>query len=173
MGNGIASRDLTGIMAYDEETDTGYTYDSLVSKITDTMPKGAPQVCVGECAENTAAAILCDFNPSVTDDCDRADTDIVVSAAANVEAGQISYDVLCVDCHLADGTGTSPGRDLTDLMVYDYETDSGYTFRSLEAKIADTMPRGNEGACVGECATNTAALILCAFNPEISEGCSL
>ena len=81
-GNGISSRNLTAITAYDEETGTGYTFDSLMAKINDTMPKGSPAFCEGECAEDAAAMILCDFNPTVTDGCDKTDIAIVVPAAA-------------------------------------------------------------------------------------------
>jgi len=135
------------------------------------MPKSFPAACEGDCAEDTAALVLCNFNPEVADGCSEVATSIVVPPAADLETGQTSYDSMCASCHLAAGTGSSPSRDLTDILPYDYATDSGYTFNSLTAKIQDTMPKNGPTACQNECAVNTAALVLCSFNPDVAEGC--
>lgn len=166
------SRDLTDISLTVAETGSGaYTFDSLVAKINDTMPRGGAEFCEDDCAEDTAAVILCNFNPGVSGDCGDSSTDIVVPEEADLVAGQSSYDTYCVGCHRSDGSGSNPGRDLRDLVPYDYGTGSGYTFDSLVAKINDTMPPSGPVACQGDCAVNAASVILCSFDSEIAGGC--
>lgn len=158
-------RDLTDI------TPQRYSLASLEAKIRDTMPQSFPPACEGDCAEDTAALVLCNFNPEVTDGCSEVATAIVVPPAADLTAGAASYGSMCAGCHLADGTGSSPSRDVTDILPYDYATDSGYTFDSLTAKIHDTMPKASPATCQNDCAIDTSAHILCSFNPDVAEGC--
>jgi mono/diheme cytochrome c family protein len=166
-------RDLTDITKEDPAAMpvTGYTFASLQAKINDTMPAGNAAACEGDCAENTAAMILCNFNPMVASGCGQADTKIVVPATADLEAGEASYAASCQTCHLANGMGTNPGQNLTDIAAFDYGSGSGYTFASLQAKVHDTMPPPTPTLCEGDCAQNTAAHIMCTFNPDVAEGC--
>ncbi len=171
LADGTGRGGVNDITKEDPAAMTGYTFASLQAKINDTMPAGNATACEGDCAANAAAMILCNFNPMVAAGCGQADTKIVVPATADLAAGQVSYDALCLGCHLADGMGTSAGRNITDIAAYDYGTGSGYTFGSLQGKIHTTMPQIDPTLCIDDCAENTAAHVMCTFNPDVAEGC--
>ena len=168
LADGTGSGGVNDITKEDPVAMTGYTFASLQGKIHTTMPQFDPTLCIDDCAENTAAMILCNFNPMVAAGCGQADTKIVVPATADLAAGQASYDTLCLGCHLADGTGRGGVNDITP---YDYAMDSGYTFASLQGKIHTTMPQLDPTLCIDDCAENTAAHVMCTFNPDVAEGC--
>lgn len=64
--------------------------------------------------------------------------------------GRDYYSEQCVVCHGTEGQGTYPLNNLAQK----------YTQASLTTLITDTMPMGNTTACVGECATETAKMLL-------------
>ncbi|MFP6629154.1 MAG: c-type cytochrome [Myxococcota bacterium] len=169
---GIGPPALTNITPYDPATGNGYSFDSLTAKIHATMPPlpFSSSACEDDCAEDTAALILCSFNPMVAEGCSDAATGIVVPATADLTAGQSRYASQCQGCHRADGMGPT-NRNLTDIVPYRSNPAKGYTFDSLTAKIRDTMPKTSPPACVGDCAVNTAAHILCELVPDSAEGC--
>ena len=170
---GIGPPALTNITPYDPATGNGYSFDSLTEKIHATMPPApfSSSACEDDCAEDTAAVILCSFNPMVAEGCSDAATGIVVPATADLDAGHTSYHSFCEGCHLESGMGTNPSRDLTDIVPYLSDPAKGYTFDSLTAKIRDTMPKTGPAACVDDCAVNTAAHVVCEFAPDSAEGC--
>ncbi|GEM_PF-83790 len=61
------------------------------------------------------------------------------------------YAVDCAACHGASGEGSGGIPALTD---------PGYTLAALSSTIADTMPFGDAGSCVGDCANTLAQYIL-------------
>lgn len=61
------------------------------------------------------------------------------------------YSTLCSGCH------SSPAGPSSSPIPIDL---SKYTNSSIELKISNSMPLGDAGACVGECAKNLANLIL-------------
>lgn len=76
-------------------------------------------------------------------------------SAANQASGQTQYGSLCSACHgAAGGGGQGPAL-------------SGYasrsTFQSAAVKIHCTMPLGNSGACVHDCARDIARYIRVTF----------
>jgi len=149
-------------------------FDDLARRIHATMPEGDPTLCEdtqsNSCARDTAAHILCSFNPELAEGCDEAISLAVVPPEADRVAGETSYQQNCFFCHGPTGTGNPPfGTDLTNCQV----CDGG--FDALESKILHTMPPGAPTNCSGECALDTAAHVLCAFNPDLvdAESCEI
>ncbi len=69
-----------------------------------------------------------------------------------------SPQLSCSGCHGVDGQGSPP---ITNLA-------SKYTLNELTDYIANNMPLGNAETCVGECASETAKMLLAdAFNPPL------
>ena len=145
------------------------SFDALDVRIRATMPQGNPAACedTDGCARDTAAYILCAFNPDHAEGCDGAISNAVVPATANLTSGEAQYDTGCAFCHGANGSGTAFGSDLTSCQV------CGGDFEDVENKIHTTMPPPNPAACADAdaCAENTAAFVLCSFNPSITDGC--
>jgi len=64
----------------------------------------------------------------------------------------------CSGCHGDDGLGSPPLVDVID----------NYTLESLTVFIAENMPKDNEGACVGICASEIAEMLLAgAYFPPV------
>ena len=141
------------------------TFEGLQNKIHFAMPPTNSASCVDDCAENTAAHILCQFNPDLAEGCSNASTKAEVPPTADLAAGASRFNSQCLGCHRLNLSNCFYCRG---------------TFDFLQKKIRDTMPRGNVGACIdsspgvsdpGNCAENTAAHIFCAINPSLAEGC--
>jgi mono/diheme cytochrome c family protein len=141
------------------------TFEGLQNKIHFSMPPPTGASCVDDCAENTAAHILCQFNPDLAEGCSNASTKAEVPPTADLTAGASRFNSQCLGCH----------RFNLSNCIYCRET-----FDVLQNKIRDTMPRGNSGACIdpapgvsdpSNCAENTAAHIFCVINPSLAEGC--
>jgi len=147
------------------------SFDALQDRVLITMPENNPDACAdGDgCARDTAAYILCEFNPDHAEGCTWTPpvTGPTVPASADLVSGQASYDAGCEFCHGVSGEGSLFGTDLTACQVC-----TG-TFEAVQDTILLTMPKGNPGACTDadSCAENTAAYILCAFNPGLAQGC--
>ena len=142
-------------------------FDQLVARIHATMPQGLPAACddSDHCARDTAAHILCSFNPDAAEGCGEASTaTAIIPATADVAQGMTDYTLQCAGCHRANGAG--PGaRNLIGC------NSCQGTFEALETKILLTMPPPFGAGCTGACAENTAAYIFCAFNPGLADGC--
>ena len=88
-----------------------------------------------------------------------------VPVSADPVSGGAQYAADCAFCHGASGAGTASGSPLVGCL------NCQSTFEALENKIQATMPPTDPGACVDACAADTAAHILCSFNPGLAEGC--
>ena len=88
-----------------------------------------------------------------------------VPVSADPVSGGAQYAADCAFCHGASGDGTASGSPLVGCL------NCQSTFEALENKIQATMPPTDPGACVDACAADTAAHILCSFNPGLAEGC--
>ena len=141
------------------------TFANLQARIHLTMPEGNPAGCEDTCAENTAAHILCAFNPEHTDGCK-----IVIPGTASPGLGSISYNQQCQLCHGNQGQGVTVGEFVLGPSLANCPSCTT-GFAALQAEIENTMPQNNATMCQGECAENTAAYILCEFNPELADGC--
>ena len=143
------------------------SFEKLVARIHATMPQGSPATCADtdNCARNTAAHILCSFNPDEAEGCGEASTaTAIIPATADLTQGAADYALQCAGCHRPDGN--APGsRNLIGCNACQG------TFEALESKIELTMPPPFGTSCTGECAENTAAHIFCAFNPGLADGC--
>jgi len=143
-------------------------FEKLVARIHATMPQGSPATCADtdNCARNTAAYILCSFNPDEAEGCGETSTaTAVIPATADLGQGMTFYDQQCSFCHAPDGSGTNFGPS-----VQNCNSCQG-TFEALESKIELTMPPPLGTSCTGDCAEDTAAHIFCAFNPGLADGC--
>ena len=143
------------------------TFESLVARIHATMPQDSPAACEDSdnCARDTAAHVLCSFNPDLVEGCGQASTaTAIIPASADLGQGMTDYTLKCATCHRADGA--APGfRNLIGCNACQG------TFEALEAKIQITMPPPFGAGCTGACAENTAAYIFCSFNPGLADGC--
>ncbi len=82
--------------------------------------------------------------------------DSIVDAFASGRDFYRSAQAGCVGCHGADGQGSPP---ITNLA-------SKYTLAELSDYISVNMPLGNPDACIGNCASDIAEMLLAdAFNP--------
>jgi glucose/arabinose dehydrogenase/mono/diheme cytochrome c family protein len=76
--------------------------------------------------------------------------DTVVDSFANGREYYRSAQAACVGCHGIDGEGSPPITNLANK----------YTFSELSNYIASNMPLGNPSACVGDCASEIASMLL-------------
>lgn len=141
------------------------TFEQFVARIHATMPQGSPTDC-GEsdnCARDTAAYVLCSFNPDLVAGCPTA----TIPGTADLGQGMTLYDQQCGFCHIADGSGSPLGPPLQNC------NNCQTTFEALEDLIRDTMPAVpfSPTGCVDSCAEDTAAYIFCSFNPGLADGC--
>ncbi len=144
------------------------TFESLVARIHATMPQGSPTACEDSdnCARDTAAHVLCSFNPDLVEGCGEASTaTAIIPASADLGQGMTLYGQQCGICHAANGSGTPVGPPLQNCNTCQA------TFEALESKIQNTMPPPSGAGCTGACAENTAAYIFCSFNPGLADGC--
>ncbi len=147
------------------------TFANLQDRIHVTMPEGSPAGCEDACADDTAAHILCAFNPEHADGCKT-----VIPGTASPGLGSVSYNQQCQLCHGNQGLGVTVVDPLTDeefVLGPSLANCPSCTtgFAALQAEIENTMPQNNATICQGECAENTAAYILCEFNPGLADGC--
>jgi len=91
-----------------------------------------------------------------------------IPVTANLATGRISYEAGCLGCHGVAGDAAPPRNLIGDECI-----ECQGPFEGLEDYIRDFMPQGNPAGCVDTdaCAENTAAYILCEFNPTLAEGC--
>ena len=161
------------------------SFDDLRDHIHFSMPEQDWRLCDEEnsCAENTAAFILCTFNPDHTEGCPPpAEAVIPGPEAAKPEMlarGRDEYKTpdpwySCSTCHGENGAGS-----------YSLISSQGGcgncngTFEELANYIATDMPPIPFGldpeSCSdtnnSTCATDSAAYIFCCFNPGLADGC--
>ena len=110
---------------------------SLTQVIEDTMPLGNAAACDRNCSGDIAAYIL--TLPTVPD-----------PNAPDIAAGEAIYASDCAGCHGASGEGGFGGPVAVE--KWNQET--------LQQVTNDTMPLGNAGACIDDCARDVAAYIL-------------
>lgn len=168
-GSGMSSGAFVGNPLKDCESCRA-GFDALQSRIHATMPERDPAACRANdsdvCARDTAAHILCAFNPDLAEGCELASTKAVVPPEANKNRGATLYRTqFCQFCHGPQGEGTAFGSDLTNCQV------CRGAFGGLQSKIHTTMPPSAPNSCTNDCAMDTAAHVLCAFNPQLAEGC--
>ncbi len=113
---------------------------ALINKIDTSMPQGNAGNCVDDCAGSVAAYILNGYSTEVPD---------TVSGASE-------YATQCVGCHGDTGNGNNT------------ITPSKFNLSTLMTKIENSMPQGNAGNCVGECARDIAAFILNGYEAEVA-----
>lgn len=152
-------------------------FDPLVSRIHATMPEGNPAACQDSesdtCARDTAAHILCALNPDLVEGCSEAISLAVVPPEADRVQGEESY-AQCQFCHGVEGQGVEFNGRVFGPPLTDCQVCQG-SFEGLESYIHDTMPPSAETNCSGQCALDTAAHVLCAFNPDLvdAESCEI
>jgi len=88
-----------------------------------------------------------------------------VPLSADVARGASQYASVCASCHGIDGGGSPFASGLVGCPH------CRSSFEALESKIHGAMPPLVPATCVGTCAADTAAYILCALNPGVAEGC--
>lgn len=89
-----------------------------------------------------------------------------VAAAADVTNGAMEWANQCSNCHGANGEvsqGSGPLNSTSTYLMGDFD--------DLVTKIDTSMPRFNAPNCVGVCAVDTAAYIMCSLNTGIANGC--
>lgn len=79
------------------------------------------------------------------------------------ENGRQQYLAQCASCHGVDGNGTPAGTSLVGCATCT-------SVNVLADEIERTMPIGNVGRCIGNCASDTAEYILQVFNNRILNG---
>ena len=88
-----------------------------------------------------------------------------VPLSADIAGGASQYALVCASCHGIDGGGSLFGSSLVGCPH------CRSSFEALASKIHGAMPPLGPATCVGTCAADTAAYILCALNPGVAEGC--
>lgn len=147
------------------------TASGLAKYIEDTMPKGSAELCVGQCAADTAAYFLSlmPVTPSSMSSSSRSASSASVmslssmsrsssssSSALPLNGAQLYVNHGCANCHGV--LGNNPDRPIVV---------ERWTRASLINKIDVSMPLSNPGACVGACATAIADHIL-SWKPVVS-----
>jgi cytochrome c len=148
-------------------------FAALQAVIEDTMPSiQNTALCQGQCAENTAAFILCEFNGELADGCDNPLQKPMIPPSADLAAGEAIYGSiaspgLCNSCHGENGQLGAPPRQLVGFNCTSCQGD----FEALQTKIHLSMPAGSPVSCQDQCAEDTAAFILCGLNSDLAVGC--
>ncbi|MDG2333379.1 MAG: cytochrome c [Myxococcota bacterium] len=90
-----------------------------------------------------------------------------IPVTADLASGRADYEGRCLTCHGVAGNAPAPRNLIGDECIL-----CQGAFEPLEDYIRDFMPQTDPLSCVGACAENTAAYILCEFNPTLTEGCA-